>query len=298
MATLYERGHLPHARPGAEQILSAQGDKHSMVRAPFVFLPHARFGDLPPFRCHAGELRRNARWRMAPRDDAGFSIKLTQVCLPQCLRFDEGHFRLVAPVRLQPIQPKFQIGEARRIGLARQRLDKVGPRRQAGSHEKSILSFAGATVFLYRLINSAARLCCSLNGLRFQVPFAVRCREITRDSLVASFAIFGFRFLASVSIIALHSGISIFSAMSMSPRQARSPSGSSAAMPISEKSFFSERNRRSMSGMLDDCSRTRSIADRIRFSIIISFLPACVLPDAFNVPKRMRRLLNSFSCGI
>jgi len=44
--------------------------------------------------------------------------------------------------------------------------------------------------------------------------------------------------------------------------------------------------------MLDDCSRTRSIAARIRVSIVISFLPAYyILPDAFNVPRRMQRLI-------
>jgi hypothetical protein len=70
--------------------------------------------------------------------DAPILHRTTLICFPQRLRLDEGHFRLVAPMRLEPIQPKFQISDARRIGLARQRLDKVGPRRQAGSHEKFV----------------------------------------------------------------------------------------------------------------------------------------------------------------
>ena len=43
---------------------------------------------------------------------------LALVCLSQRFRLDESHFRLAAPIRLQPIQPKFQVGDARRIGLA------------------------------------------------------------------------------------------------------------------------------------------------------------------------------------
>jgi hypothetical protein len=43
--------------------------------------------------------------------------------------------------------------------------------------------------------------------------------------------------------------------------------------------------------MLDDSSHTWSIAARIRVWIVISFLAAYILPDAFNVPRRMQRLI-------
>ena len=60
-------------------------------------------------------------------------------CLPQRLRLDEGHFRLVAPMRLQPIQPKFQIVDARRIVGLVQHLDQVRARvARAGSHQEYV----------------------------------------------------------------------------------------------------------------------------------------------------------------
>ena len=108
--------------------------------------------------------------------DAPILHRTTLICFPQRLRLDEGHFRLVAPMRLQPIQPKFQIVDARRIGLACQRLDK------SARLAKPV-----------RTRNSSHNLC-------FQVPSTARRNETIRDSLVAAFAILEFRFLANVRI--------------------------------------------------------------------------------------------------
>src|ERR1700756_4091217 len=115
----------------------------------------------------------------------------------------------------------------------------------------------------------------------------IRYSGITRDPLVAAFAVFGSCFFAYASIMALHSGISIFSVISMRPMQARSPSESPVAIAISGKSFFRDRNSGCKSGMLDDCSRARSIAARIRISIaVISPLETTTYWCAFNVPRR------------
>ena len=92
-----------------------------LTKAPFGSILSARIGQATFGQAREGVRNgfRGGKCNASLKNRCFIGLQvLALVCLSQRFRLNESHFRLAAPIRLQPIQPKFQVGDARRIGFA------------------------------------------------------------------------------------------------------------------------------------------------------------------------------------